>query len=86
MKCYGSTWRLGRYSRGSTPRFQTMNPFRQTATEQTDDYPIFYRASGEMVCPTCGKTYYRHPHDMLYLDWQDNPWLRRLCNGELIKT
>lgn len=39
----------------------------------------FQRASGLCICDQCGKNYFSHkPHR----DW---PWLRELCNGELVK-
>ena len=44
----------------------------------------YYRASGEMTCDRCGKLYRKHikggPVGM-----NDQRFLRRLCNGELVK-
>jgi hypothetical protein len=40
---------------------------------------IFLRASGDVPCPICGKTYSRHPEDVEY------PYLNRLCDGTLVK-
>ncbi len=63
------------------------NPFAQRAAEQsgTDDYPEFRRASGDCPCPVCEKPYRKHPHDPRYRDWNGEPWLNRLCNGDLVK-
>lgn len=38
-----------------------------------------YRASGDCVCPTCGKLYYDHAH------LTDYEWLTILCDGSLVK-
>lgn len=46
----------------------------------------WFRASGEVPCTVCGQAYRRHPLAWEYLDWQGEPWLRRLCNGDLVKT
>lgn len=44
----------------------------------------YRRASGEVACPACGEPYRKHPH-AVYLDWQGEPWLTRLCSGDLVK-
>ena len=44
---------------------------------------VFYRAAGECICETCGKTYSRHPMDGPLFD--GHQWLHRLCNGDLVK-
>lgn len=44
-----------------------------------------YRASGDLICDKCGRTYYRHP------GWKPSAktcgyvWLHELCNGDLVK-
>jgi len=43
------------------------------------------RASGSVLCSQCRKEYRSHPYAEEYLDWQGDFWLRRLCNGELVK-
>lgn len=45
----------------------------------------FYRADAELICESCSKTYGRHPDEPAYLGFDDQPYLRRLCNGDLIK-
>lgn len=45
----------------------------------------FYRASGDMLCVTCGKTYYDHPLDQEIRDYNNEPFLHRICNGDLVK-
>ncbi len=50
-----------------------------------DEYIKFYRASGNCICNVCGLTYYKHPHDPDVTDWDGNPWLHVLCNGERVK-
>lgn len=65
-------------------REERYNPFEQLAGETTRG-PKFRRASGEVVCRVCNKTYYKHPFAMEHLDYQDEPFLHRLCNGDLVK-
>jgi len=47
----------------------------------------FIRASGDCICEICGKKYYDHPleKNKEYLDYEDRPFLRRLCDGTLVK-
>lgn len=57
-----------------------------SATESPEeDYPVFTRASGTLLCPVCGKEYWRHPHEMKWLDWMGAGYLRKLCDGKLVK-
>lgn len=44
-----------------------------------------YRANGELICKICGKDYYSHPYDKDCLDWNGDPILNVLCNGDLVK-
>jgi hypothetical protein len=44
----------------------------------------FYRASGDMICKFCKTPYYDHPLDTT-VEGYDGPFLRRLCNGDLVK-
>jgi hypothetical protein len=45
-----------------------------------------YRAGGDVVCPTCGKTYYKHPQYLPSGKTNDGvPWLVEICNGNLVK-
>lgn len=50
-----------------------------------DSAPQFIRAGAGMICPECGKEYRKHPNAKEHLDWQGHPYLRRLCNGKLVK-
>ena len=54
----------------------------------TEESLAFYRASGECICETCGKTYYRHPMGGPFTEsmgYERRQWLHRLCNGDLVK-
>lgn len=42
------------------------------------------RASGEMLCDECGEPYRKHKHTA-DRDWNGEPWLRKLCNGDVVK-
>lgn len=53
-------------------------------TKSLGRHEHYRRASGEMPCEVCTKLYRQHPHSE-HRDWQDEPWLVRLCNGELVK-
>lgn len=46
--------------------------------------PHSYRASGGCVCK-CGKRYDHHPMAKEHLDFNGEPFLNRLCNGDLVK-
>lgn len=47
----------------------------------------FTRASGDCVCEACSKKYADHPmaREQEWLDYEGRPYLRRLCNGKLVK-
>ena len=45
----------------------------------------FIRASGDCICPTCGKDYYHHQHDPNAVDWEGHPFLHILCDGTRVK-
>ena len=63
-----------------------MNPFKNRAAETAGmaDPPDFRRAGGGVVCQLCGREYRRHA-DSEHRDFNDDPFLKRLCNGELVK-
>ncbi len=44
-----------------------------------------YRANGEALCPACKKPYFEHKQDRSLLDQSGQPYIRRLCNGDLVK-
>ena len=64
-----------------------MTPFKQRAAEQmgSRDTPEFFRAGGDVRCEECGRQYRKHPHAKEYLDWNGDPYLRKLCDGSLVK-
>ncbi len=43
------------------------------------------RVSGETRCAICGRPYREHPWEPRILDWDDYPFLRRGCDGSLLK-
>lgn len=45
----------------------------------------FCRVDTLFPCPTCGRPAVDHKHSE-HLGWQDQPFLRRLCDGSLVKT
>jgi hypothetical protein len=44
----------------------------------------FVRASGDCVCEICGKKYYQHKFTE-HRDWNDDPFLNKLCDGRIVK-
>lgn len=46
---------------------------------------FWYRASGECVCEICGREFWRHKHEMEEVDWNDDPYLKIICNGDRVK-
>jgi len=62
---------------------------RSVKAGNRDTYPDFVRAGGDCVCELCSRPYRKHPHDMRYLatdgTGKEYPWLRRLCDGRLVK-
>ncbi len=47
--------------------------------------PQFFRADGDCICTRCSHEYRRHPMAPEYTDWNGEPYLNRLCSGELVK-
>jgi hypothetical protein len=45
----------------------------------------FEYASGNAICHRCGKTYSRHPDETEELNWRKQPYLKKLCDGRLVK-
>ena len=45
----------------------------------------FCRASGNCICSICKKEYYTHPYANEIKDWEDRPFLHKLCDGRLVK-
>lgn len=56
-------------------------------SQEDFDLTWMYRASGHCLCPICGREYYDHKRadETWNLDWEGRPFLRRLCNGDLVK-
>jgi hypothetical protein len=46
--------------------------------------PGYHRAGGDCVCPACGKKFYDHPYTG-HRDHSGHRWLKRLCDGRLVK-
>lgn len=51
---------------------------------QDGSHEHYRRAGGDVVCGTCGKKYYDHPHSA-HRDFSDAPYLNVLCDGRLVK-
>jgi hypothetical protein len=43
------------------------------------------RASGDVLCDTCQSPYRKHKFERGLLDHEDQPFIHRLCNGDLVK-
>jgi hypothetical protein len=43
------------------------------------------RANGDVECPTCKKPYRAHRYERAILDQHGQPYIHRLCNGDLVK-
>lgn len=43
------------------------------------------RASGDMICSTCGHDYFSHPPDWRLIGYGDVPFLNILCDGRRVK-
>jgi hypothetical protein len=54
------------------------------ASEDPNETVDFHRADGNCTCDECGQPYWRHPLSGPLSDL-GLPFLRRLCNGELVK-
>lgn len=58
----------------------------RTITEPSIPVSIEWdRATGTVVCDQCGRTYSRHPDVKEYIDQDGNTWLKKLCDGRLVK-
>lgn len=68
-----------------------MPPHKKTQTVQgpapefIDEYPDYFRADKDVICPACGEIYQDHPLDGIHKDWTGAPWLRILCDGRRVK-
>lgn len=55
--------------------------------EPEEEFPElnFYRACGDVICKDCGQEYRKHSDAKEYLSFMGTSYLRRLCNGDLVK-
>lgn len=53
------------------------------AAGKHDDFEDYSRASHLCIC-TCGKEYWKHPFDGP-IGFEGKQFLRRICNGKLVK-
>jgi len=58
---------------------------RQTALYTEDNAPEVIRASGLARCPECGEKYVEHPHDLGFLSYDRQPFVRVACDGRRLK-
>lgn len=49
-----------------------------------DTLPI-RRAGGDCLCSECSRSYYDHPMIDNMLDYNQEPFLHMLCNGDVVK-
>lgn len=52
---------------------------------QSNEPPESFRASGNCLCPVCGKEYHTHPYDYDQVSGSGEPYLFVLCNGSRVK-
>ena len=58
----------------------------EAAAETNDGREVwFYRADGDLICDGCERKYFRHPFEATVLGYDQLPFLRRLCDGDLVK-
>lgn len=55
--------------------------------EEEEKMIAFRRAEGDCICNICGKKYYDHKAYELSrkTSTYNRPWLKELCNGDLVK-
>lgn len=59
--------------------------FVKTYGQQTMFHFQMRRASGESLCDECRQPYSRHRYERAVLNDQGQPYIHRLCNGDLVK-
>lgn len=64
-----------------------MTEVRFYRSQEHFDLVNLYRTSHTLICGLCGKTYLEHPlaTELWLLGWNQEPFLHRLCSGELVK-
>ena len=66
-------------------------PYNSVTLDLTDDEIAkkMFRTSGMCICETCGKVYYKHKYvaNCLTAGWDGTPvpFLRVICNGDIVK-
>lgn len=70
---------------GELQKYQIMNRKEDTNGFEDAVFFRFYRSNGECICEICRKFYKDHELDEKILDWEGNPFLHVLCNGERVK-
>ena len=66
------------------PEYDRLSAVRVEVIYDEEPEIKFYRASGDVVCYSCGRQYWHHP----FADeraWNGEPFLHVLCNGDLVK-
>lgn len=70
------------YQRGPVARVIFPTPIEVWRDDQVRTTG-FDRASGDSIC-TCGKLYFDHPYTD-HVDYDGRPFLKRLCDGRIVK-
>jgi len=92
----GSGWRPNviRYTGSNAQEIRSrLWEVRQTTIYSDQDNnrpecPDFTRVSGDILCPDCGKPYWKHPVDLAAVTgdkWRCVPWLHVACDGRRLK-
>lgn len=53
--------------------------------EMRNEMPEFEAALSQESCAVCSRSFYQHPLDEGYRSWHGHPFLRKLCDGRLVK-
>ncbi len=62
-------------------------PWLDSMSREGANDPMWYRTNGTRTCSKCGKRYGEHPlaREKKHLGWNNEPFLNRLCSGDLVK-
>ena len=44
-------------------------------------YKRYQRVNGEVICEICNLPYHKHPDETRFLDFNGDPYTKRLCDG-----
>jgi len=61
-----------------------LSPFEVDQLLSRQSTEEWSRAGGDVLCEKCGLPYYDHPYCPLFF-YQCRPYLKRLCDGRLVK-